>query len=111
MATIEARNDDQHSPTTNPHRLIHQKYRADIDGLRAIAVLSVVGFHIFPNHMKGGFVGVDIFFVISGFLISSIILGNLEHESFTYKEFYARRIRRIVPGLVLILITSLLFGW
>lgn len=99
------------TPPANPHHLTHPKYRADIDGLRAIAILSVVGFHAFPNHIKGGFLGVDIFFVISGFLISSIIIGNLEHDSFSYKEFYARRIRRIVPALVLILITSLLFGW
>jgi len=111
MATIEVKNDDQHYPPANPHHLAHPKYRADIDGLRAIAILSVVGFHAFPNHIKGGFVGVDIFFVISGFLISTIIFENLEHDSFSYKEFYARRIKRIVPALVLILIISLLFGW
>ncbi|KTC69831.1 O-antigen acetylase, partial [Legionella bozemanae] len=60
----------------------HFKYRADIDGLRAIAVLSVVVFHAFPKWMKGGFVGVDIFFVISGFLISTIIFEGLEKNSF-----------------------------
>ena len=65
------------------HHLTHPKYRADIDGLRAIAVLSVVGFHAFPDWIFGGFIGVDIFFVISGFLISGIIFGNLEKNSFS----------------------------
>ncbi|MGB8078220.1 MAG: acyltransferase family protein, partial [Gallionella sp.] len=64
-------------------RLAHPKYRADIDGLRAVAVLSVIGFHAFPAWVKGGFVGVDIFFVISGFLISSIIMRNLETGTFS----------------------------
>ncbi len=92
-------------------RLSHTKYRPDIDGLRAIAVLSVVTFHAFPNWVKGGFVGVDIFFVISGFLISTIIFENLEKESFSLTEFYARRIKRIFPALLLVLISSYIFGW
>ena len=83
--------------------LTHPKYRSDIDGLRAIAVLSVVGFHAFPNWIKGGFIGVDIFFVISGYLISTIIFGNLESRRFSYAEFYARRIKRIFPALILVL--------
>jgi peptidoglycan/LPS O-acetylase OafA/YrhL len=93
--------------------LTHPKYRADIDGLRAIAVLSVVGFHAFPNWFKGGFIGVDIFFVISGFLISTIIFGNLERDSFSFVEFYSRRIKRIFPALLLVLIASFSFsfGW
>ncbi len=91
--------------------LTHLKYRADIDGLRAIAVLSVVGFHAFPNFIKSGFIGVDIFFVISGFLISSIIFGNLERHSFNCSEFYTRRIKRIFPALIAVLLTSLCFGW
>ncbi len=63
----------------------HLKYRSDIDGLRAVAVLSVVAFHAFPNRFKGGFIGVDIFFVISGFLISTINFKNLDSGSFTLK--------------------------
>lgn len=93
------------------HHLSHPRYRPDIDGLRAIAVLSVVCFHVFPELIKGGFVGVDIFFVISGYLISGIIFDNLERGSFSYVEFYARRIRRIFPALILVLCASFVYGW
>jgi peptidoglycan/LPS O-acetylase OafA/YrhL len=86
-------------------------YRRDIDGLRAIAVISVVAFHLFPKLCKGGFVGVDIFFVISGFLISSIIYGELESDTFSLSEFYVRRIRRIYPALFLVLCFVCLAGW
>ena len=86
-------------------------YRPDIDGLRAIAVGSVVAYHAFPTFVRGGFVGVDIFFVISGFLISRIIFEALEHQSFSYLDFYNRRIRRIFPALVLVCAATLLFGW
>jgi len=96
--------------TTAPG-LLHPKYRPDIDGLRAIAVLSVVGFHAFPGRVPGGFVGVDIFFVISGFLISTIIIESLEHGHFSFLEFYARRIRRIFPALLIVLAATLGFGW
>ena len=89
--------------------LTHPKYRPDIDGLRAIAVLSVVGFHAFG--VMGGFTGVDIFFVISGFLISTIIFENLEKKTFSFNEFYQRRIRRIFPSLLLVLVFCLVFGW
>lgn len=91
--------------------LTHPKYRADIDGLRAAAILSVVGFHAFPEFVAGGFIGVDIFFVISGFLISTIIFGNLQNDSFSYLEFYRRRVRRIFPALVIVLFACLGFGW
>ena len=91
--------------------LAHPKYRADIDGLRAIAVLSVVGFHAFPVWFRSGFIGVDIFFVISGYLISSILFGNLAQKSFSYREFYRRRVRRIFPALLLVTMACLVFGW
>lgn len=94
-----------------PEHLTHPKYRPDIDGLRAIAVLSVVGFHAFPRFIQGGFVGVDIFFVISGFLISTIIFENLERNSFSFLEFYSRRIKRIFPALLIVLIVSYAAGW
>ena len=96
---------------TTASGLLHPKYRPDIDGLRAIAVLSVVGFHAFPGRVPGGFVGVDIFFVISGFLISTIIIESLEHGQFSFIEFYARRIRRIFPALLIVLAATLGFGW
>ena len=63
-------------------------YRPDIDGLRAIAVLAVIGFHAFPAWVRGGFVGVDVFFVISGYLISTILLAGMERGSFRFSQFY-----------------------
>ncbi|ASU38189.1 hypothetical protein hmeg3_07680 [Herbaspirillum sp. meg3] len=89
----------------------HHGYRPDIDGLRAIAVCSVVFFHAFPDLVPGGFVGVDVFFVISGFLISQIIAGELLADSFSFREFYVRRIKRIFPALSLVLAATLVFGW
>jgi len=86
-------------------------YRRDVDGLRAIAVLSVVGYHAFPQWIPGGFVGVDIFFVISGFLISSIILKSSAKDGFSVMDFYNRRIRRIFPALITMFTICLLFGW
>jgi peptidoglycan/LPS O-acetylase OafA/YrhL len=86
-------------------------YRADIDGLRAVAVLLVVGFHAFPATVTGGFIGVDIFFVISGFLITGIILREREAGRFSYRTFYARRIKRIFPALIFVLIAVLIGGW
>ncbi|MEZ5488290.1 MAG: acyltransferase [Steroidobacteraceae bacterium] len=87
------------------------KYRPDVDGLRAIAVLSVLVYHAFPDLLPGGFVGVDIFFVISGFLISGIILTRIQAGTFTFADFYARRIRRIFPALAAVLVACLLAGW
>ena len=86
-------------------------YRPDVDGLRALAIVPVVVFHAFPALAPGGFVGVDVFFVISGYLISSIILGGLERGRFTFREFYARRIKRLFPALVLVLAACLAWGW
>lgn len=102
---------DKTDKAPKPAHLSHPKYRADIDGIRAIAVLLVVGFHAFPTRVKGGLIGVDIFFVISGFLISTIIFKNLEHDRFSFIEFYSRRIRRIFPALVLVLVACLTLGW
>ena len=78
-------------------------YRSDIDGLRAIAVLSVIGYHIDARLVPGGFTGVDIFFVISGFLISGLIFKGLAKGTFSLGTFYARRIKRIVPASFLLL--------
>lgn len=86
-------------------------YRPDVDGLRAIAVLAVLGYHAFPSLLPGGFAGVDIFFVISGFLITGIILDDLQRGRFTFANFYWRRVRRIFPALILVLAASLLLGW
>lgn len=83
------------------------KYRPDIDGLRAIAVVLVLGFHAFPQVVPGGFVGVDVFFVISGFLITSII----STANFSFPGFYARRVRRLFPALALVLASSIVLGW
>ncbi len=89
------------------------KYRADIDGLRAIAILSVLIFHLDAKYLSGGFVGVDIFFVISGFLITSIIKKEIEEtSSFNFKNFYIRRIRRLFPALfVTLFITTIVVSF
>lgn len=89
----------------------HLSYRRDIDGLRAIAVLGVLAFHAFPAWLQGGFVGVDVFFVISGYLISAILLGAIEAGNFSFTDFYARRARRIFPALVLVLGATFAIGW
>lgn len=86
-------------------------YRADIDGLRALAVIAVIAFHAFPRKLPGGFIGVDVFFVISGYLITGIILNSLINGKFSISEFYSRRIRRIFPALALVLIGTLFMGW
>jgi peptidoglycan/LPS O-acetylase OafA/YrhL len=87
------------------------RYRADIDGLRGIAVLAVLAFHAHASWAAGGYIGVDIFFVISGFLISNIIIGGLERDRFSIADFYSRRVRRIFPALVVVLAATWLAGW
>jgi peptidoglycan/LPS O-acetylase OafA/YrhL len=87
------------------------KYRPEIDGLRALAVLPVIFFHAGLKLFGGGFVGVDVFFVISGYLITSIILSELEKGTFCFKSFYERRARRILPVLFFVMLCSIPFAW
>ena len=84
-----------------------QAYRPDIDGLRAIAGLAVIAFHASSGLAPGGFVGVDIFFVISGYLISSLIFKDLEKGSFRFTDFYTRRIKRILPAYIVVSLFTL----
>ena len=94
----------------SPVRNTVLKYRPDIDGLRCVAVLSVLIFHLSPNHMPGGFVGVDVFFVISGYLISAIVFSEINASRFSVVGFYERRVRRIFPALfgMLIFVSAIL---
>jgi peptidoglycan/LPS O-acetylase OafA/YrhL len=87
------------------------KYRPDIDGLRAVAVLAVLAYHAFPETVQGGFIGVDIFFVISGFLISAMVFDGIAASRFSIVDFYRRRIRRIFPALLVVLCAVLVAGW
>jgi len=93
-----------------PGPAVRPRYRADIDGLRAVAVTAVIAFHAFPRLVPGGFVGVDVFFVISGFLISGLILTSLANGRFSIAEFYARRARRILPALLVVLVAAAVIG-
>jgi peptidoglycan/LPS O-acetylase OafA/YrhL len=86
-------------------------YRPDIDGLRALAVLAVVAFHAGPELLPGGFVGVDVFFVISGYLITSLILRPLRVGAFSIADFYQRRVRRLYPSLTVVLAATIAAGW
>lgn len=86
-------------------------WRKDITGLRALAVLPVLFFHAFPEILPGGFYGVDIFFVISGYLISGIIFRGLYADSFSFADFYCKRIKRIVPNLIAVFVFVLFVGW
>jgi peptidoglycan/LPS O-acetylase OafA/YrhL len=106
-------NAEQHPPLKESEQSLSHRseYRPDIDGLRAIAVLAVVGFHADIGALRGGFVGVDVFFVISGYLISGIIFRALERETFSFTEFYVRRINRIFPALIVILVATGVLGW
>jgi len=97
--------------TASPSPNANESYRSDIDGLRAFAVTAVVLYHAFPNWVPGGYIGVDVFFVISGYLISSILLKEIGHGRFSFSNFYARRIRRIFPALAICLATVLAYGF
>ena len=90
--------------------LAHPARRPDIDGLRAVAVLSVVAYHAWPAAVPWGFIGVDIFFVISGYLITTILLENLASGRFAFAEFYERRVRRIFPALAVVLAATYAAG-
>lgn len=94
------------TPTENPPN----HYRPSIDGLRAVAVLSVLFFHLHHANLPGGFLGVDIFFVISGYLITGIIVREKLLDTFSYANFYARRIKRIFPALFVVLLLCALVG-
>src|SRR3982751_6379859 len=83
------------------------RYRSDIDGLRAVAVLAVIAFHAAPRLVPGGFAGVDVFFVISGFLITGILLDGAGRHRLTLRAFFARRARRILPALIVVLAATL----
>ncbi|WP_022959109.1 acyltransferase family protein [Spongiibacter tropicus] len=87
------------------------EYRREVDGLRAVAVLPVILFHAGSSFFKGGFVGVDVFFVISGYLISTIIFSEVERGRFSIINFYERRARRILPALFLVIFASIPFAW
>ena len=90
--------------TDGPHSAI--RYRPDIDGLRAVAVCAVIAFHLHFDHTPGGYIGVDVFFVISGYLISAIILKDLHKSRFSISGFYERRTRRILPALFLVILVT-----
>ncbi|MDO9150113.1 MAG: acyltransferase family protein [Methylotenera sp.] len=87
------------------------KYRSEIDGLRALAVTSVILFHAGLKAVSGGYVGVDIFFVISGFLITTIILSEIQAGNFSIANFYERRVRRILPALFFVMLVCVPFAW
>jgi peptidoglycan/LPS O-acetylase OafA/YrhL len=91
--------------------MVSLRYRPDLDGLRAVAVLGVVIYHAFPWVIPGGFLGVDIFFVISGYLISGILYKGHKAGNFSFEEFYARRIRRLFPALITMLVITMAYGW
>ena len=86
------------------------KYRAEIDGLRALAVLPVILFHAGFEYFSGGFVGVDVFFVISGYLITTVLLEDMNKGRFSIVDFYDRRARRLLPALFFIVLLTSLFS-
>ena len=88
-----------------------KNYRPDIDALRAVAVLLVIAYHLGSRRWTGGFIGVDVFFVISGYLIGSLILGEMAAGRFSITGFYGRRIRRIMPALIAVLIATTVAGY
>lgn len=87
------------------------KYRGEIDGLRALAIIPVILFHAGFDFFSGGFIGVDVFFVISGYLITSIVIEDIENKRFNIMYFYERRMRRILPALIIVMLVCIPFAW
>ncbi|AXX90459.1 hypothetical protein CKA55_11835 [Arcobacter suis] len=87
------------------------KYNSSIDGLRGVSIFLVLLFHIWPNYFSFGYVGVDVFFVLSGYLITQIIYTKIEDNNFSFKEFYRNRIRRIFPAMIIVVLTTLIIGF
>lgn len=100
---VDKQINNQHSPAL--------MYRPEIDGLRSIAVLAVIVFHFSKNHLPGGYLGVDIFFVLSGYLIATIIWSDIQNKQFSLANFYERRIRRLVPALLVLLLFTLVVSF
>lgn len=98
------------APRRDPPPARALAYRPDLDGLRAVAVLAVVLYHAAPALLPGGYVGVDVFFVVSGYLITAISLGRLRAGTFTFADFYARRARRLLPALMMVMVACLAVG-
>jgi len=101
----------QHFARIRGENMHASTYRPEIDGLRALAVMPVILFHLSPSFLPNGFLGVDVFFVISGYLISGILLKALSAGDFSLLAFWGRRLRRLFPALSTVLIVSLLAGW
>ncbi len=95
----------------NPNISSSVQYRPDVDGLRAIAVLAVILYHANLALFSGGYVGVDIFFIISGYLITAITVNELNKGKFTFTNFYIRRIKRLFPALFTLIITTFILGY
>ena len=87
------------------------KYRPDIDGLRAVAIIPVIAFHIWPDAIPNGYLGVDIFFVISGFLIYSILLRDFQQNEFSFRKFWTRRLKRLYPAISVMAVAFLAMGY
>jgi peptidoglycan/LPS O-acetylase OafA/YrhL len=91
-------------------RHVSQSYRPDIDGLHALSVLAVMQCHAGFKAFTGGFIGVDVFFTISGFVVTTSLLGGLDRDAFSFRGFYARRAKRLAPSLYVMLLATFVFG-